>query len=99
MRYRKFRPHRLFTGHEVLSGYTLVTREDGVIEEVLPDEPDADGTEILPGLLCPGFINSHCHLELSHMKGQIPEGIGLVDFVFKVITERHTEKEIMLDAI
>ena len=25
--------------------------------------------KIYHGILCPGFINSHCHLELSHLKG------------------------------
>ncbi|MGB8194083.1 MAG: amidohydrolase family protein [Chitinophagaceae bacterium] len=99
MRYRKFRPERLFTGYEVLTGYTLVTTENGTIEEVVPNGPDHEDAEVLPGLLSPGFVNCHCHLELSHMKGRIPEGTGLVDFVFRVITERHDEKEVMLDAI
>jgi cytosine/adenosine deaminase-related metal-dependent hydrolase len=25
--------------------------------------------EVFNGIICPGFINSHCHLELSHLKG------------------------------
>jgi cytosine/adenosine deaminase-related metal-dependent hydrolase len=24
--------------------------------------------EVYNGILCPGFVNSHCHLELSHLK-------------------------------
>lgn len=31
--------------------------------------------------LCPGFINAHCHTELSHLKGLIPESTGLPGFI------------------
>jgi cytosine/adenosine deaminase-related metal-dependent hydrolase len=55
--------------------------------------------EVFKGILSPGLINCHCHLELSHMKGRIPEKTGLVDFVFKVVTERHHSEEEILDAI
>jgi aminodeoxyfutalosine deaminase len=99
MRYRKFRAGRVFTGYEFLNDCTLVTTADGTIEEVIRSGSNGDDVERLDGLLTPGFVNCHCHLELSHMKGQIPEGTGLVDFVFKVITERHAEKEVMLEAI
>lgn len=99
MRYRKFRAGRVFTGYEFLNDCTLVTTPDGTIEEVILGGEDADDVEKLEGLLTPGFVNCHCHLELSHMKRQIAESTGLVDFVFRVITERHAEKEVMLEAI
>ncbi len=99
MGYRKFRADKLFTGYEILTDCTLVTSDNGVIEDIIRDAPIDTEAQQLNGLLCPGFINAHCHLELSHMKGRIPEGTGLVDFVFKVITERHYEKEIVLEAI
>lgn len=66
----------------------------------LVDEKEAgDGVEKLNGLLSPGFINCHCHLELSHMKGHIPKHTGLVDFVQKVVNERHYEELEILAAI
>jgi aminodeoxyfutalosine deaminase len=33
------------------------------------------------GILCPGFVNAHCHLELSWLKGLIAEGKGLDYFL------------------
>jgi cytosine/adenosine deaminase-related metal-dependent hydrolase len=38
------------------------------------------GVEFYSGMLVPAFVNSHCHLELSHMSGAIPEGGGFVGF-------------------
>ncbi|HSN07700.1 MAG TPA: amidohydrolase family protein, partial [Hanamia sp.] len=54
---------------------------------------------VFEGIISPGFINAHCHLELSHLKNIIPEGPGLVDFVFKVVSERHFEESEILSAI
>lgn len=35
----------------------------------------------LPGLLSPSWVNAHTHLELSHLRGKIPSGLGMVDFL------------------
>lgn len=40
------------------------------------------------GHIVPGFINTHCHLELSHMKGLVDTGTGLISFIGKVVTMR-----------
>ena len=58
-----------------------------------------DDIEKFNGILSPGFINTHCHLELSHMKGYIPERTGLTDFILKVVFERHFNEEEILSAI
>src|SRR5215218_4946532 len=99
MKYRKIKGNKLFDGYKFLSGHTLIAREDGIIEDLVTDEMAGSDVEVHDGLITPGFINCHCHLELSHMKGLIPEGTGLVDFVFKVVTERHHSEEIILQAI
>jgi cytosine/adenosine deaminase-related metal-dependent hydrolase len=79
--------------------HVLITDEKGKVADIV-NVADA-GLDIrqLNGVLSPGFVNCHCHLELSHMKGLIPEETGLVDFVFKVVNERHLPEEAIADAI
>jgi cytosine/adenosine deaminase-related metal-dependent hydrolase len=36
--------------------------------------------EIFDGVLCPGFVNAHCHLELSHLLGIAEKGNGFLEF-------------------
>src|SRR5688572_10203919 len=60
----------------------------------------SDKIEKYEGILSPGFINAHCHLELSHMKGLIPERTGLLNFAKNIITKRRSfTKEQITEAI
>lgn len=64
---------------------------DGIITGVYPEnsiEVSGVTVERYKGIIVPGFINSHCHLELSHLYQQIPEKQGLIPFVRKVINLR-----------
>jgi len=81
------------------AGNVLVTDETGLIKDIVSIENAGDNIESYNGILCPGFVNAHCHLELSHLKGLIPEKTGLVEFVFKIITERHFAEDQILMAI
>ena len=77
----------------------LITDPVGVIVDMVDKKAAGDDIEMLNGVLCPGFINCHCHLELSHMKGLIPKHTGLVDFVFKIVAERHFDDAQVIAAI
>lgn len=72
----------------------LIVKEDGTVEEIIPASNAGDGVEELDGILCPGFINCHCHVELSHLKNAIPEQTGLVNFVQQVMGKRNALPEI-----
>jgi len=89
MAYKKFQSDQLFTGYEIIQGkHVLVTTEDGSIEDIVSESDAGDDIQKFAGILCPGFINCHCHLELSHLKNVIPPGTGLVEFLCSVVTKR-----------
>lgn len=70
--------------------------DDGIVQGVYSTEDKKiEGQTIvrLKGALVPGFVNVHCHLELSHMRGQISEKIGLVNFLSKVMTRRNADRD------
>ena len=60
---------------------------------------DVASLEIHRGVLIPGFINTHCHLELSHMKGMVATGTTLIPFITNVVTKRNAAAEVIQDAI
>lgn len=100
MTFHKFKADYLFNGTSFTDpSQVLITDELGVIQDILPEQEAGDDIQNLHGVLSPGFINCHCHLELSHMKGLIPERTGLIDFVFKVVTQRHFDEEEIFEAI
>lgn len=71
------------------SATVVVLDDQQVIREIAPiSQYDSASVEYCPGHLMPGFINAHCHLELSFMKGQIPERTGLIEFVQQVVAIR-----------
>jgi cytosine/adenosine deaminase-related metal-dependent hydrolase len=100
MAYKKFVANQLFDGYNILTDQqVLITTEDGRVENIADIRDAGDDVQVFSGILSPGFINCHCHLELSHMKGMIGEGTGLADFVLKVVTQRHLPEEQIQAAI
>lgn len=100
MEYRKFKADYLFNGTQILnSGHVLITDIKGKIVNIVTQNEAGEGVEVLKGILSPGFINAHCHLELSHLKNTIPQKTGLVNFVIKVVSGRHFPHDEMLSAI
>lgn len=70
----------------------LAVSANGTIHDLLladdMNAPDESRVEKFKGILCPGFVNAHCHLELSHMKGLVPEKTGLPKFISEIIARR-----------
>lgn len=100
MAYQKFRADQLFDGYRLYNNqHVLVTKEDGEVDAIVPLSEAGENIREFSGILTPGFVNCHCHLELSHMKDRIAEKAGLIDFVTKVIRDRHSPEENILEAI
>ncbi len=98
--YRKFTASHIFTGTNLLPPQNvLITDTGGTVIDILPAADAGDDVEHFTGILCPGFVNAHCHLELSHLRNKIPQHTGLVDFVFKIITQRNFSEAEILAAI
>ena len=61
--------------------------EDGTIARtgICPPSEKVD-----EGVLCPGFVNVHCHVELSYMKGLFRKGTGMAGFIDQINALRDT---------
>ena len=74
---RKFSAQFIITGTgTVLEKGIISVNDDGTIAELIDtggDLSEISSLEFYNGVLVPGFVNAHCHLELSHLKGEFPE--------------------------
>jgi len=82
------------SGEAVRDGVVEVSDDGKVIGVFSADDPRLVGQSISKhrGIITPGFVNMHCHLELSHLKGAIPKKTGLIDFIQHVIRYRDAEE-------
>jgi cytosine/adenosine deaminase-related metal-dependent hydrolase len=79
---RFLRADHIFSGEKFLATDTvLVINENGLIQDfTTADKVEETVIEHFNGIICPGFVNAHCHLELSHLQNVIKEHTGIVDF-------------------
>ncbi len=100
MSYKKFCADQLFDGYRLLDNQqVLITTDEGIVEAIVDVKEAGDEIQHYDGILSPGFINCHCHLELSHMRGKIAERTGLIEFVSQVMKYRHFAEADILQEI
>lgn len=66
-----------------------------------PGRPSGPLRDLGDGVLLPGLVNAHCHLELSHLAGALPAARrGFVPWVEAIVSSRgrHTDAEVMAAA-
>lgn len=81
--YRKIKATYLYTLHTPpLANGVLVLDNNGKVLEVAQGSAyAAEEVEYYEGIICPGFINAHCHLELSHLLNAVSKHTGLTTFL------------------
>lgn len=95
--FRRIASNLLWTPQGLVRNPLVEVAADGRILSVATcAEPDRlPGTEFYAGVLAPGLVNAHCHLELSYLRGAIPEGCGFAAFAGAMgqVRERFTAAE------
>lgn len=94
---RKLAAETVYTvSTEPLKNGIISIDEEGTILDVSTGDPHQPGIEFFEGSICPGFINTHCHLELSHMRSLLEEKSGMDNFIRGILSKRalHTNEEI-----
>ena len=81
------------------NGVIIVDNQGKILKIDHRENHDAASLDYHKGVLVPGFINTHCHLELSHMKGKVATGTTLIPFITGVVTQRGAGAEVIADAI
>lgn len=69
------------TSREPLRNAFVEVEEDGSVLRIGPCE---EGEERMEGAIVPGFVNAHCHVELSYMKGLFRKGTGMAGFIDQI---------------
>ena len=65
----------------IRNGYVEYDETDGTIISV---GSCAEGETVEPGALVPGFVNAHCHVELSHLHKKFRKGTGMAGFIDQI---------------
>jgi cytosine/adenosine deaminase-related metal-dependent hydrolase len=81
------------------NGVVIVDEKGKIVAVDVLENHDKTEIEFFDGVIVPGFINTHCHLELSHLNGVAQTGTGLIDFISQVIKNRNHSQEIIQEAI
>lgn len=84
--------HRIFktdilytgTGVSIPNGMLAIDENQRIVEVGASISAEGVEVEYFEGALCPGFVNTHCHLELSHLKGKVSQKTGIQNFILEL---------------
>lgn len=99
---RIIKADKIFDGEQFIP-FNAVIIEDGKIRDIIwIDEQDIHqykNIEVYEGIIVPGFINTHCHLELSYLHQQFTPQCGMLGFLNQMFEKRNAfDKEQIVNA-
>ena len=97
---RKITSSYVFTcnGPPLKNGIVVCSDEGSIIDVIDNDGSiiEQSNLEYYNGIIVPGFINVHAHLELSHLKGKIESYSGIGGFIEQINKQRNERSETMI---
>ncbi|NVO08327.1 MAG: amidohydrolase family protein [Bacteroidales bacterium] len=81
-------------GGPIKNGVICLDNNNTIVEIIDPEGcvKELASMEFHNGVIVPGFINTHCHLELSHLKGKFEKSNGIADFVSQIRNNRKADE-------
>jgi len=99
---RKISAHLILDGKGKCYPKGVLTLDDNGtilnIEETQGELGESAEVAFYSGMIVPGFVNTHCHLELSHLHNAFPSGDGLIPFLKRVVETRAADLKLVQKA-
>lgn len=87
---RKISAHYIFPVNStpIKNGIVIIDNTNKIVDiiETKGKLKETSGIEFYNGVIVPGFINTHCHIELSYLKEVIPKHTGHPEFIKQIVT-------------